>query len=209
MKEIFKGCPARFRRGGIYVFILVLTVFAAGTAGLGFTKEKAQKREIREINKENVRLRNVGCDTQELNPLRKNEHPDINCAVEEHFKGLMEGETFVESYDDINVYTKVGRYRDTYIAFAEYRMKIKDMYTEVPGLATLYISKDEESGKYRIDAKEPEGLEEEYVQAITGHEDVRELLRRTEDEFNSAVHSDALLREALADLKNAYAAYTG
>lgn len=213
MKKVFEGGlakPGRHRGRNLLIF-LVLTVFlAAGTAGLGLTKEKAQIREVRKINNaKNVRIKNIGCDTKELNPLRKDEHPEINKAVAEYFEGLTEGETFVEKYDDLHVYTKVGQYRDTYIAFVEYRMKIKDIYTEVPGLVTLYVSKDEKSGKYRIDTEASKEQDEEHLQAIMDHADVQKLLRQADDEFNLAVRSDALLREALTDLKEAYGAYAG
>lgn len=213
MKNVFGGCPekpVRHRRRRFLIFLLLTVFFAAGAVGMGLTKEKVQMREVRKINvPENVRIKNIGYDIKELNPLRKDEHPEINRAVAEYFEGLTEGETFVEKYDELHVYTKVGQYRDTYIAFAEYRMKIKDIYTEVPGLVTLYVSKDEESGQYRIDTEAPADQEDGYVRAVTEHTDVQELLRQTEDEFDLAIHSDALLREALADLKEAYSAYSG
>ena len=88
-------------------------------------------------------------------------------------------------------------------------MKIKDIYTEVPGLVTIYVSKDDKSGQYQIDTKDLDEQKEEYVHAMAEHADVQEMLRQTEDEFAEAVHSDALLREALADLKQAYSAYSG
>lgn len=211
MKEIFRGCPGKSgeHRRWILMVFLVLVFLIAGTAGLGLTKEKAQPREVRKINTENVRPRNIGCDMKELNPLRKDEHPEINRAVAEYFEGLKEGETFVEKYDDLHVYTKVGQYKGTYIVFAEYRMGIKDIYTEVPGLVTLYALTDEKSGQYRIVTENPEGQEEECVRRITEHTDVQELIRQAEDEFDLAVRSDALLREAISDLKDAYGAYAG
>lgn len=208
MKKAFEGCLAKLgrdrRRRGL-VFLALAVFFTAGAVGLGLTKEKAQMSKVRKINHaENVRIKNIGCGIKELNPLRKDEHPEINRTVAEYFEGLTQDATFVEKYDDLHVYTKVGQYRDTYIAFAEYRMKIKDIYTEVPGLATLYVSKDEKSGQYRIDTEALTEQESEYVQVITGHTDVQEMLRQAEDEFNLAVRSDALLREALTDLKEAY-----
>lgn len=212
MKNVFEGCLAKLGRhkGRNLLILLALVAFAAGAAGLGLTKEKAQIREVRKINRaENIRVQNIGCDIKELNPLRKDEHPEINRAIAEYFEGLTKGETFVEKYDDLHVYTKVGQYRGTYIAFAEYHMKIKEIYTEVPGLVTLYVSKDEKSGEYQIDTTAPKEQKEEQLRVITGHMDVQEMLRQTEDEFNLAVRSDALLREALADLKEAYSAYTG
>lgn len=209
MKEFFKGCPAGLRGRRGVILLLVLLVFAVGTAGLELTKEKAQMREVRKIDTKNVRIMNIGCDVKELNPLRKDEHPEINSAVAEYFEGLTEGETFVERYDDIHVYTKVGQYRGTYLVFAKYRMKIKDIYTEVPGLVTLYATKDGESGRYQIDTQAPKGQDKGFVRTVVGHTDVRELLGKTEEEFTAAVGADALLKEALTDLKGAYSAYAG
>lgn len=213
MKKVFEGClakPGRHRGRNLLIFLVLAVFLAAGAAGLGLTKEKAQIREVRKINNAvNVRIKNIGCDTKELNPLRKDVHPQINKAIAEYLEGLTEGETFVEKYDDLHVYTKVGQYRGTYIAFAEYRMKIKDIYTEVPGLVTLYVSKDEKSGEYRIDTETPKEQNEEHLQAIMDHTDVQKLLQQTDDEFDLAVHSDAILREALTDLKEAYDAYAG
>lgn len=37
-------------------------------------------------------------------------------------------------YDHFKIYTKSGKYKDTYVAFVRYDMKIKDIYTEVPDL---------------------------------------------------------------------------
>lgn len=213
MKKAFEGCLAKLGRDRgrrILIFLALVVFFAAGAVGLGLTKEKAQIREVRKINHaESVRIKNIGCGIKELNPLRKDEHPEINRAITEYFEGLAEDEAFVEKYDDLHVYTKVGQYRGTYIAFAEYRMKIKDIYTEVPGLVTLYVSKDEKSGQYKIDTEALEEQKDGHIQAIMEHTDVKELFSRTEDEFHLAVRSDALLREALTDLEEAYSAYAG
>ena len=81
----------------------------------------------------------------ELNPLRKEEYPEITDAVKEYYRQQGEEASFVESYDNIRVYTKEGRYRGTYVVFAAYDMKIKDIYTKVPGLGTVYAQTDEEA----------------------------------------------------------------
>ena len=49
----------------------------------------------------------------------------------------------------------------------------------------------------------------EYVARISRHEDVQALLDETGNEYTEAVQSDALLQEALLDLKNAYEDSTG
>lgn len=204
MKENFRDCFGKLKRYRQFIVCLVLVFFIAGAAGVGLTKEKAQGMKIHKISKEDVKIKNIGCTVEEINPLRKDEYPELNSAVKKYFDEIKKDEKFAEKYDDIHVYTKVGQYRDTYIVFAQYRMKIKDIYTEVPGLATLYASKDEKSGEYQIDTKKPEGQEKDYLQSLLQHKDVRHILSEAEEEFNTALQSDAILRESLMDLKDAY-----
>ena len=52
-----------------------------------------------------------------------------------------------------------------------------------------------------------ENLDEDtkdYIQTVAEHEDVRDLFAQMEEEYQKALRSDALLREALMDLQNAY-----
>ena len=71
---------------------------------------------------------------------------------------------------------KDGAYKDTYVVFARYEMKIKDIYTKVPGLETLYVRRDNRSGTYRILTEHLDEDTKDYIQTVARHEDVRELL---------------------------------
>lgn len=207
MKDFFSGCFEWCRDCKYRKFFLVLTiaVLAIGTVGFGFTGEKAQKIKVQKIEEKAVRQKNIGCDKEELNPLRKETYPNLNEAVKEHFVELQKAEkNFAEKYNNIHIYTKAGQYYGTYIVFAEYQMKIKDIYTEVPGLAVLYAVRDEKSGQYDIGTDMPGDMDMSYVQSLTTHKDVTELLTKAEEQYETAVKSDALLKEALADLQNAY-----
>lgn len=44
----------------------------------------------------------------------------------------------------------------------------------------------------------------EYINRIAEHEDVQALMNQTHESYQKAVGSDALLKEALDDLKDAY-----
>ena len=81
-------------------------------------------------------------------------------------------------------------------------MKIKGIYTEVPGLDTLYLEKDED-GKWKLTADISSEEIKNSVQEIAVHTDVEELLEQTQTAYEEAVASDAILREALSDLENA------
>ena len=151
-----------------------------------------------------MKTENIGCTEEELNPLREGEHTEIDKAVKDYYASLNADKAFIEKYDDLHIYTKKGQYRDTYVIFVEYHMKIKDIYTEVPGLGTLFASRNQADNEYRIGTEKPNGQDQDYVRLLTEHEDVKKLFDRTEEEYYTAVQSDALLREALEDLEKAY-----
>lgn len=187
------------RKGWLIPLILVVVI---GVMGFGLTGEKAQK--VRKITREPGRAENIGCDLEACNPLREERYPELSETVRDYYEQRGNGRNFIESYDNIRVYTKEGRYTGSYIVFVKYDMKIRDIYTKVPGLGTLYVEKNGTSGAYEIksDLDDP-GLRE-YVSVVSAHEDVLSLIGETNGEYEAAVASDALLREALLDLRNAY-----
>ena len=203
-----KDCSVSYpkhRRYGI-IGILVVLVLIIGVAGPDLTEAKVQKAQ--KTNSDGMKVENRGCETVELNPLRLEEYPEITNAVKEYYKQLGEKASFVESYDDVSVYTKQGKYKGTYVAFARYDMKIKDIYTKVPGLGTVYVEK-EQDGTWKVSPDVADEKVKVYIQEIAQHEDVQVLMNETQEAYHEAVRSDALLQEALMDLKNAYEDSTG
>lgn len=183
---------------GVMIFVLV---FCVGAVVYLLKDKKVQNAQ--ETNSTGHRKLNSGCESMVENPLRLEEDPQIVGAVEAYYRELADETTFVEGYEDLKVYTKLGKYEDTCVAFVSYGMKIKDVYTEVPGLVTLYLYKDR-NGAWQVNTEaEPEELQD-YIEIIAAHEDVQALLRETQTAYQEAVESDALLQEALNDLKNAY-----
>ena len=144
-------------RAGIIITLAVL-VLVIGVAGFSLTNEKARKAQ--KTNSEDLKTENRGCSSMELNPLRMDEYPEITGVVDKYYQSLGDKASFVEAYDNIKVYTKLGKYKDTYVAFVRYEMKIKDIYTKVPGLGTVYVCKDKDGG-YQVSA----AVEEEDVKS--------------------------------------------
>lgn len=204
MKVRWKDCSVqlkRYRRANIVMAVMVL-VLALGVVGFSLTEEKAQKAQKTSL--QDTKTENKGYDKIEINPLRLNEYPEVTEVVTSYYARLGENADFVESYDNIQVYTKLGKYRGSYVAFVRYEMKIKDIYTKVPGLGTLYVEKNKESGKYHVSQSVEDKEIKESVKEVAGQDDVKQLMEETSAQYQKAVESDALLREALADLKNAY-----
>ena len=180
--------------------ILLLLLLTIGAAGYGFTREEAQK--VQRISSPKVQIVCMEYESEEANPLQEDQLPEVNQAVKEHFEKMKEDAGYIESYDDLHVYTKIGKEPDTYVAFVTYNMKIRGIYTKVPGLATFYVEKDPD--KVQVIA-EPEDKEvQHYIARLTRHQDVQNLFSQVNEAYNQALQSDALLREALSELQNAY-----
>lgn len=149
-----------------------------------------------------VTVINEGCEEMKTNPLVKNSAEEIDNAVVKYYERLAENQNYVEGYEELDVYTKEGRIKNTYVVFARYEMKIRGIYTAVPGLGTLYVEKTD-SEKIKVNSKVDDVDIQQYIIQITEHEDVRELFKDVETDYACAVQSDAMLAEVLADLQGA------
>ena len=198
-----------YKRWG-FILVLFLLVLIVGALGFGLTEEKEKKVQKTEhfVSSDKVVLVNGGCENMQTNPLKEETDEQMIKAVEDYYTDKKADAEFVEMYDHFKVYTKSGKYKDTYVAFVRYDMKIKDIYTEVPGLGTLYVTKDSQ-GNYQITQQVKKKEIRAYISRIAGHEDVQALMDQTHEAYQNAVDSDALLREALNDLKQAYEDSTG
>ena len=186
MEGTKRDCPSVRRRskGGYLLVFLVALAAALVAAGSSLTEAKVQKAQ--KTTSDRLYVENRGCEVMELNPLRTEEYPEITEAVREYYKQQEEEASFVDSYEDITVYTKQGIYRGTYVVFARYDMKIKEIYTKVPGLGTLYIVENEADG-YQVNAAVEDEKVKDYIQVIAQHRDVQALMDETQSLYKEAV----------------------
>lgn len=193
----------------LFIKVVVIALLLIVTAEMGrqaLTKEETKK--VQKTNSQQMKVENSGYQTMEENPLTTGRYPEVSGAVEEYFQKAAGESKFVEGYEGIESHIKLGRYKDTYVVFARYDMKIKEIYTKVPGLGTLYVDK-EKDGSYRVSTKAKEADVKTCIEELAQHADVQQLFADTQSAYHAAVQSDALLQEALMDLKNAYEDSTG
>lgn len=195
-----------FRRRILTVMILACLILMIGAAGWILTQDKNQSAQ--KISSKEQKRENEGCENMSENPLLLEEYPEVTDAVKDYYRTLQDETSFVEDYENLNVYTKLGKYEHTYVAFVRYEMKIRDIYTRVPGLATVYVTEDED-GKCQVETQVEDDEIKSYVDLVTEHEDVQALFQEVQEAYQQAVQSDALLQEALLDLKQAYENSTG
>lgn len=184
-----------------WIMSCIVLFFLVTAAGFILTEDKTQTAASEKVI---VLEENEGYQDMESNPLMTNTEPEVETAVKKYYSELAEDAGFVEDYHNIQIYTKKGRYVDSFVVFVRYDMKIKDIYTEVPGLGTLYVEKDSEIGEYIVDPRPEEKDIQECVSTLASHDDIESLMSQIQTDYANAVASDALLEEALQDLKEAY-----
>lgn len=160
-------------------------------------------------------------------PLEENAYPEINALIEQYYQAAAEGDidtinsikdyseqtellqiqeksNYLEGYEDINCYTKPGPEENSYVVYASYYAKFKDIDRRVCGLNTFVVCQNDNSEYYIHDCTNDETMRE-YRISVTKQDDVVELFNRVQVEYNEAVTEDeelaAFLTQLSEDLK--------
>ena len=205
-KKGSQGAGSRRRRTGIAVCVLLaVTAVAAGAVYRGEKAARDREEQTVPVQSEDVQTENKGWREAESNPLREETDSVITEAVRRYYEERTAQSPFAEGYENLKTYTKRGKYKDTYLAFVRYDMKIKDIYTMAPGLEILYIEPDEETGELCVEEELPDEGTRDAAQLLASQEDAGQLMAEVQAAYDQAVASDAILAEALADLEAASA----
>lgn len=189
--------------------LLAVTAVAAGTLYAGEKSAKDDKAQAVSVQNEDVQTVNEGWQEAKDNPLREETDSGITKAVRKYYEERTAQSPFAEGYENLKTYTKRGKYKDTYLAFVRYDMKIKDIYTMAPGLEILYIEPDEETGELCVEEEMPDQETREASQLLASQDDAGQLMTEVQAAYDGAVASDAILAEALSDLEEASEASAG
>lgn len=167
---------------------------------------------------------NEGSEWLDNNPLEENAHSEINELMNTFYKALADGDMdtvkslkvfnsdkeiitygkkseFIESYNDINCYTKSGIDENTYFVYVTYAMKAPGIETTAPGLEAWYVYKAEDGG-YKIVGRDD--MEESILAAcmlVTNQDDVVDLYRKIDVSYDEALASDENLEVFMNELR--------
>lgn len=111
---------------------------------------------------------------------------------EEIEKSILAG-TLVESYDNISTYSKSGPVEGSYIVYAYYDGKIKDISTEAPSLALLYVVTND-SGALVIGDRESSSEVTDFISKATASGDVQALKDDVNQKLADAAATDSALK---------------
>ena len=156
--------------------------------------------------------------------MQENAYPEVNALIEEYYtasangdsqtiasiyKGLEETELlkavaaadYIEEYQNITVYTKIGPVAGSYAAYVYNEVKLYDYDKAIPGLDSFYICTDE-NGKLYINGDIAESSEIEYLKQINLQADVIDLNNKVATSYNDMVNSDEKLAELLTTMRS-------
>lgn len=155
-------------------------------------------------------------------PLEENANPEVNALMEKYYQAAASGDIdtintlkdysdqaellriqekskYLESYDDINCYTKPGPEADSYVVYVTYYAKFRDIEQKVTGLNTYIVCKKDDGSYYIHDCSEDESMKE-YRTNVTKQDDVVDLFNRVQVEYNEAVTENEELAAFLTEL---------
>ncbi|HJC56066.1 MAG TPA: SH3 domain-containing protein [Candidatus Eisenbergiella intestinipullorum] len=164
-------------------------------------------------------------------PLEENAYPEINALIEKYYQAAAAGDIdtinsikdyseqtellqikekskYLEGYEDINCYTKPGPQEDSYVVYASYYAKFKDIDRPVCGLNTFVVCRNGEGEYYIHDCTNDETMRE-YRISVTKQDDVVELFNKVQVEYNEAVTEDEELAAFLTSLSEDLKASVG
>ena len=106
---------------------------------------------------------------------------------------------YIESYENIKVYTKIGPATGTYVAYVYYEEKFKDYEDSIPGLEAFYICTDESGNLYINDGEESESVIN-YIREASLQDDVVDLNNEVASAYNNMLAENESLSLFLVDL---------
>ncbi len=199
--------------GGLFIIIvIVLAIFSAKHKN----KEKDKDEDASEPATETVYDENseIPLPTEEL---KVDAYPEVNALVSSYFTAMASGDVdtlsticsdlddaakiriqekanYTESYDDLKCYTKPGPIPNSYIVFAYYQIKYVNIDTKAPGLSSLYVCTDDNTGQLYVYNGELSENVSNYIKGVAAQDDVVALLNEVDAEYNNAIESDNALK---------------
>ena len=133
----------------------------------------------------------------------------MNAYVEDKEKiRIQEMSKYVDSYQELDVYTKLGPVEGSYLVYVYSKVKFTEYDKPVPGMQAFYVCTDEE-GKCYINGGEANSVVTNYIREISLQDDMVDLNNKAVAEYNELLASDEELNAFLADLSTRIDASVG
>lgn len=206
---------------GIFVVLLVLIFAVRAMTGSGKSKQTPSGNQVSSAESGNQSA--SGNEAQTAGGgLEKDTVPEVSELVQNYYKALGEknmedlksivkdldpaeeskiaNTKYIESYENVEVYTEKGMDEGSYVVFASFAYKCTDVETAAPALSQLYVITDE-AGKLWISAEAVSDPEiQAYVSTIMNQPEVIQLRNNVQASYDQAQEQDPQLKAFLESL---------
>ncbi|MBQ9611793.1 MAG: SH3 domain-containing protein [Lachnospiraceae bacterium] len=164
-------------------------------------------------------------ETEEEIVLEKNAYEDVNALFRQYYDATADGDVstiealsselapeekiritevskYIDSYPQIDVYTKKGPEEGSYVAYVVTWMKFLDHDWKVPGLQTIYVCTREDGTLYINSAEDQPRSVADYIAQVSVEDDVVDLNNQVTADYNELVSSDESLYLYLNELSS-------
>ena len=202
--------------GGLFIILVVVLAIFSAKHKDGKSKKDTEETEAAEASTETTYDENAEIPLPD-EELKVDAYPEVNALVSSYFTAMATGDVatlsticsdlddaakiriqekanYTESYDDLKCYTKPGPIPNSYIVFAYYQIKYVNIDTKAPGLSSLYVCTDDNTGSLYVYNGDLAENVSNYIKGVAAQEDVVALLSQVDTEYNNAVESDKTLK---------------
>ncbi len=154
-------------------------------------------------------------------PLEENAVPKVNELMEQYYAALAAGDTealgslknylsdterirvekksqYIEKYENIVCYTKVGLEENSYLVYAYNEAKFNGIDTPAPALNTFVVKQNEQGSLYIYEGDLDDNTFN-YLQELSAQDDVTHLCNTVQAKYNDAIASDEKLSKFMDD----------
>lgn len=222
-KKIWQFLKSHLR---VVIPIAILIVLVIATAVGTVMQNKKDAEEAKKVAATAATVTETASAAIEIPdvPLEKNANADINKLFESYYKAMTSGDIdsvkklnnnvdetekirisetakYIDKYDKIDVYTKSGPVKGTYLAYVYSMVKFKDYDDEVPGMQAYYVCTDKNGGLY-IEENEQDESVINYIREVSLQDDVVDLNNKVAVSYNDMIAKDSDLSKFLLKLSN-------
>lgn len=153
-------------------------------------------------------------------PLEENAYPEVNSLLATYYEALSQGDVetiksisidsftreqelaiekrsdYIESYNDLDCYTKQGPQEGSYVVYASYMLKFTELDAEVPGVSPFLVL-TQADGTMKLCISNVDEEQKEYLEEISVQDDVVYLMNSVQVKFNETQEDNEGMKEFL------------
>lgn len=202
----------------IIAVVFVVMVFTLVKVSSGSSKEAAKQASSEEVinTVDETTPVETEATTEAANELQVNAYPTVNELVSKYFTAMASSDIdtllqivnplseeektqiqqkkeYIEGYDNITCYTKIGPEENSYIVFVYYEIKFININTLVPGEIPLYICANEDGSLYIYNGELTPEVDS-FIANIAAGQDIVDLISSIDTKFAEAQAADPDLK---------------